>query len=69
MYPNSKSTSKTSSKSQTRNVDTIIRRTGFTEEDLIENYVKPNRNSFNGSIQSVTPSYIYHEKTSNAGLG
>ena len=50
MYPNSKSSSKSSSKSQTRNVDTIIKRTGFTEEDLIENYVKPNRNSFNGSI-------------------
>ncbi|CAD8195276.1 unnamed protein product [Paramecium pentaurelia] len=52
-----------------RNIQTIIKRTGFTEEDLVENFIKPSRASFNLSIQSVTPSYIYHEKTSNIGMG
>ncbi|CAD8106115.1 unnamed protein product [Paramecium sonneborni] len=52
-----------------RNIQTIIKRTGFTEEDLVENFIKPNRASINLSIQSITPSYIYHEKTSNVGMG
>ncbi|CAD8190062.1 unnamed protein product [Paramecium octaurelia] len=52
-----------------RNIQTIIKRTGFTEDDLVENFIKPSRASFNLSIQSITPSYIYHEKTSNVGMG
>lgn len=33
-----------------KNIETIVRRTGFAEEDLIEHYVKPSRASFNCSI-------------------
>ncbi|CAK93913.1 unnamed protein product (macronuclear) [Paramecium tetraurelia] len=57
------------SSKESRNIQTIIKRTGFTEEDLVENFIKPSRASFNLSIQSITPSYIYHEKTSNVGMG
>ncbi|CAD8187576.1 unnamed protein product [Paramecium octaurelia] len=53
---------------ENRNNQTIIKRTGFTEDDLVEYYIKPSRASINLSIQSITPSYIYYEKTSNIGM-
>ncbi|CAK93724.1 unnamed protein product (macronuclear) [Paramecium tetraurelia] len=53
---------------ENRNIQTIIKRTGFTEDDLVEYYIKPSRASINLSIQSITPSYIYYEKTSNVGM-
>ncbi|CAD8095398.1 unnamed protein product [Paramecium primaurelia] len=54
---------------ENRNMQTIIKRTGFTEDDLVEYFIKPSRASINLSIQSITPSYIYHEKTYNLGMG